>query len=167
MPYKNPKDRKAANRKAQAKRREGVTDKRASPPAASPPDVTPDGRVIETVRWTDADGQAQTTRYTGPRADWKGLGWCVDCNTKVAAKDNCCRVCFFEPEKAVIPPLGPIAYERFPQFTTKPAWASRPDKRALPDLAAISKSLAEANLGAHVRFGWQGPTFAEIAKVLT
>ena len=45
-------------------------------------------------------------------------------------------------------------------------WARRPDKRALPDLAAISKSLAEVKLGEHVRFGVEGPTFGEIAAVL-
>jgi len=34
-------------------------------------------------------------------------------------------------------------------------------------IEAISKSLATANLGAEVRFGIEGPTFAEIAKALS
>ena len=45
-------------------------------------------------------------------------------------------------------------------------WALRPDKRALPDLKAISDSLAKGKLGHKVRFGVEGPTFEEIARVL-
>ena len=41
MPTKDAEKRRETNRKAQARRRAGVTGKRASPPAASPPDVTP------------------------------------------------------------------------------------------------------------------------------
>jgi len=45
-------------------------------------------------------------------------------------------------------------------------WALRPDKRALPDLKAISDALAKGKLGHEVRFGVEGPTFEEIARVL-
>ena len=41
MPTKDADKRRKTNREAQARRRAGVTGKRASPPAASPPDVTP------------------------------------------------------------------------------------------------------------------------------
>ena len=142
MPTRDPEKRREQTRRAVAKHR----GKACKPRGVSPTHVSPG--------------------VTAPRADWKGLGYCRDCNTKVPAKDNCCRTCFFEPETAVIPPLGEVKPERFPVYTTVPAWAKRPDKRALPDLAAISKSLAEAKLGEHVRFGVEGPTFAEIAKVL-
>ena len=39
-------------------------------------------------------------------------------------------------------------------------------KRALPDVAAIAKSLSAGKLGHRVRFGCYGPTFEEIAREL-
>ena len=96
MPYKDAKKRKAQQRKWARDRRAGIdasTPGIDKPRRASTPVVDPSGARV--IHWHDAEGQARVTNYMPPIEGWKGMGWCRDCNTKVAPKDNCCHVCFF------------------------------------------------------------------------
>jgi len=79
---------------------ESVTDVTVSVtkgPEMSRSDVTPWNPLTEArdIPWTDEHGVPRMTHYEPPIGGWKGMGWCRDCNTKVPAKDNCCRPCFF------------------------------------------------------------------------
>ena len=136
MPYRDLEKRRAAVRRSKAKA--------GKPLVETPPQETPKGNPVKL-------GLPDRQRMDGGELRPVRCDHCGDWHATVQETRECTD----------LTPLGEWCANY-----SKSAWARRPDKRALVDVRAIASSLAKGKVADHVRFGIEGPTFAEIATVL-